>query len=130
MRGKISEISMPGTFVLIGRNGPRTFEGASGFMSQVSRWDGPPTSIRRMQLVSRPLLARPGRPTSGRAAPAFRKSRLRIMAIALRLLLVVFVFFVPRHLNRFEFSFRRFRRIVAEAIQLGHPFVQVSEAHR
>ena len=52
MRGKFSEISMPGTLVLIGLYGPRISAGAFGFMSQVSSWDGPPTSISMMQFTS------------------------------------------------------------------------------
>ena len=35
---------MPGTAVAIGSNGPRYSTGASGFMSNVSRWLGPPQS--------------------------------------------------------------------------------------
>src|SRR4051794_11578267 len=33
---------MPGTLVLMGRNSPRNSAGASGFMSYMSRWLGPP----------------------------------------------------------------------------------------
>src|ERR1017187_3729223 len=43
MRGKFSEISIPGTLVLIGLYGPRISTGALGFMSQVASLDGPPT---------------------------------------------------------------------------------------
>jgi hypothetical protein len=35
-------MSIPGTFVRIGFNGPRYSVGASGFMSYVSSWLGPP----------------------------------------------------------------------------------------
>ena len=35
--GKCSQISMPGTFVLIGLNSPRMPSGAVGFMSHISR---------------------------------------------------------------------------------------------
>src|ERR1700678_4233701 len=52
MRGKISEISIPETLVLIGLNGPRMEAGASGFMSQVSNWLGPPTNIKWIQFTS------------------------------------------------------------------------------
>src|SRR6202789_2500055 len=52
MRGKISEISIPETLVLIGLNGPRIEAGASGFISQVSNWLGPPTSIKWIQFTS------------------------------------------------------------------------------
>ncbi len=41
-RGRCSVIRMPGTFVAIGLNSPRTPSGASGFMSQMSMWLGPP----------------------------------------------------------------------------------------
>ena len=43
---------MPGTFVLIGRQMPRYSAGASGFMSYVSMWPGPPSSHSRMTDVS------------------------------------------------------------------------------
>src|SRR4051812_10478480 len=39
----------PDTRVGIGRNGPRTSEGADGFGSNVSRWAGPPTRLMKMQ---------------------------------------------------------------------------------
>ena len=59
---------MPGTLVLIGLNGPRISAGASGFMSQVSSWTGPPTRNSMMQfdvlLAGRPRPAPSGR-TSG-----------------------------------------------------------------
>src|SRR5215467_13292904 len=37
-----SLIIVPGIFVLIGLNSPRTLAGASGFGSQMSIWEGPP----------------------------------------------------------------------------------------
>jgi hypothetical protein len=40
--GISSEISMPETFVLIGRNSPRYSVGAAGLRSYVSMWVGPP----------------------------------------------------------------------------------------
>src|ERR1700733_9879897 len=52
MRGKISEISIPETLVFIGLNGPRMEAGASGFISQVSNWLGPPTNIKWIQFTS------------------------------------------------------------------------------
>ena len=52
MRGKISEISIPETLVLIGLKGPRMDAGASGFMSHVSSWLGPPTNISWIQFTS------------------------------------------------------------------------------
>src|ERR1700733_9000292 len=52
MRGKISEISIPETLVLMGLNGPRMEAGASGFISQVSNWLGPPTNIKWIQFTS------------------------------------------------------------------------------
>ncbi len=36
IRGKSSQISIPDTFVLIGRNSPRISTGASGFISNMS----------------------------------------------------------------------------------------------
>ncbi len=84
MRGKISEISIPETLVLMGLYGPRMEAGASGFMSQVSSWLGPPTSINWMQFTSLPActapaalrrrksgIVRPRKPSD----PACRKSR-------------------------------------------------------
>ena len=58
-RGRCSQISMPGTFVAIGRNSPRTSAGAAGFMSQLSMCDGPPRSQIQMTDLPRwvPLLA-------------------------------------------------------------------------
>ncbi len=41
-RGRCSQTKVPGTFDRIGRNSPRNCEGASGFMSNVSSWLGPP----------------------------------------------------------------------------------------
>src|SRR5438105_1410439 len=46
--GSSSEISIPGTLVLIGLNSPRTSAGASGFMSQRSMWLGAPQLKIRM----------------------------------------------------------------------------------
>jgi hypothetical protein len=40
MRGKSSQIWMPGTFVLMGRNSPRISDGALGFRSNMSRCEG------------------------------------------------------------------------------------------
>jgi hypothetical protein len=40
--GMCSQMSMPGTFVLIGLNSPRNSFGASGFRSYMSMCDGPP----------------------------------------------------------------------------------------
>ena len=40
--GSSSQSSMPGTLVLIGWNSPRHSRGASGFMSYMSSWLGPP----------------------------------------------------------------------------------------
>src|SRR3984957_17453522 len=85
VRGKFSEISRPGTFVLIGLYGPRISTGAFGFMSNVSSWDGPPINIKRIQFVSFGGVAAAARSAnqsvrlSPRAAsdPACRKSRLR-----------------------------------------------------
>ena len=47
IRGKYSHTWMPGTLVLIGRNGPPV--GRPGFMSKVSMWLGPPAIHKRMQ---------------------------------------------------------------------------------
>jgi hypothetical protein len=49
--GKCSQICTPLTFVLTGLNLPRTSAGASGFMSQVSRWPGEPTRKMVMQFL-------------------------------------------------------------------------------
>src|SRR5262245_47274509 len=46
--GSSSQISMPGTDVAAGRYGPRYSIGAAGFMSNVSRWLGPPQSQSRI----------------------------------------------------------------------------------
>ena len=84
MRGKISEISIPETLVLMGLKGPRMEAGASGFISQVSNWLGPPTNIKWIQFTSllgdtAPIALRrkkwgmvsPRKPSD----PAWRKSR-------------------------------------------------------
>src|ERR1700722_7763114 len=86
MRGKFSEISMPGTLVLMGLYGPRISMGAFGFMSRVSSCDRPPPRNSMMQFMSffgstapsafiakRSLSPRP----SMESAPACRKSRRR-----------------------------------------------------
>src|SRR5690349_1107152 len=44
----ISLMRMPGTLVAMGLYGPRMVSGASGFMSQVSIWLGPPQSSTKM----------------------------------------------------------------------------------
>src|SRR5439155_18347990 len=55
-----SLICIPGTLVLIGRNSPRNSEGASGFMSYMSTWLGPPprqimiTDFRRASEATAP----------------------------------------------------------------------------
>lgn len=46
--GKCSEISSPGVRQPIGLKGPRINSGASGFMSKVSNWLGPPNNIKKM----------------------------------------------------------------------------------
>ena len=46
-------MSKPGTRVRIGRQMPRYSAGASGFMSYMSRWLGPPSSQIRMTDVLR-----------------------------------------------------------------------------
>src|SRR6266704_1397745 len=52
VKGRCSQIWMPGTLVGIGLNSPRYSLGASGFMSKVSRCDGPPLCHTRMQEMS------------------------------------------------------------------------------
>ena len=52
--GISSQISMPGTLVLIGLNSPRYSRGASGFMSYMSRCDGPPLKKIMMIDLCRP----------------------------------------------------------------------------
>ena len=44
---------MPGTFVAIGLNSPRIPSGASGFMSNESRWLNPPVKNTRMTDLAR-----------------------------------------------------------------------------
>ncbi len=51
--GSNSQSWMPGTEVGIGWNSPRISTGASGFMSQVSSWLGPPRMWRTMAEVGR-----------------------------------------------------------------------------
>src|SRR5262245_14902176 len=48
-RGSSSQICMPGVFVAIGLNSPRISAGASGFMSYMSMWLGPP--LRRTMMT-------------------------------------------------------------------------------
>ncbi len=91
-RGKCSQISMPGTLVLMGLNSPRTSAGASGFRSYMSWCGGPPgrkimiteraerrplaASARRMSLIdnppkaSPPIFRNPRRETRSQNAPA------------------------------------------------------------
>src|SRR5713101_4354829 len=52
--GMTSLSEMPGTIDLIGLNSPRTFEGASGFGSQISMWLGPPWRKTRMTDLAQP----------------------------------------------------------------------------
>ena len=47
-RGSWSEIRMPGTFVGMVPNGPRTWLVASGLGSHMSIWLGPPESQNKM----------------------------------------------------------------------------------
>ena len=54
--GRYSQISIPGTFVRMGERGPRYSLGASGFMSNVSSWLGPPHIQNRITAVSRELV--------------------------------------------------------------------------
>ncbi len=54
VRGNSSLKRMPGTFVLIGLNGPRISAGASGLGSNVSCCGGPPWSHRKMQFFALP----------------------------------------------------------------------------
>ena len=63
---------MPGVFVWIGWNGPRTSAGTSGFRSNVSRWLGPPSSQSRMHdfaFAGLPAAAARSRNRSGRPEP-------------------------------------------------------------
>ena len=48
-RGRCSQILSPGRRVAIGLNSPRISAGASGFMSNISRWLGPP--VRKMRIT-------------------------------------------------------------------------------
>src|SRR5262245_23871893 len=64
--GRCSEISIPGTLVLIGLNSPASL--VPGFMSNVSLWLGPPSIHRRMHdLVLAPVSA--ARAASGASQP-------------------------------------------------------------
>ena len=80
-RGISSHIGMPGTFEGMGRNSPRYSAGASGLMSYMSMWLGPPprqimmTDLRGAagRLPGRGLQAqqvRQGEPARGEAADA------------------------------------------------------------
>src|ERR1022692_4459431 len=79
MRGKFSEISIPGTLVLIGLYGPRISTGALGFMCQVSSCDGPPTRNSMMQLVSFFLLTA-AQPEHGKRAGMQKIAAARAIA--------------------------------------------------
>src|SRR5262245_20190629 len=69
--GMYSQISMPGTLVRMGLSGPRYSCGASGFMSYVSSWLGPPHIQKRMTEVLREVSAARARArnTSARLTP-------------------------------------------------------------
>jgi len=69
--GRYSHTRWPGTLVEIGWNSPRTSAGAAGFISNVSRWLGPPSQNIRMQERSEALR----RPVD--AAPCARGARNR-----------------------------------------------------
>src|ERR1041384_1190372 len=83
MRGKSSQIWMPGTLVEIGRNSPRISEGELGFRSKESMWEGPPG--RKMLMIDLwelpvPALASTERSWESDSPPAarpptFRKAR-------------------------------------------------------
>src|ERR1043165_7424788 len=69
-RGKSSQISMPGTLVGMGRNSPRTSDGASGLRSHMSWWLGPPDRWTLMIALEVVLPSRASaRRRSGRAKP-------------------------------------------------------------
>ena len=51
-RDRARVTSMPGTLVLIGLHMPRYSTGASGFISYISMWPGPPSSHSRITEVS------------------------------------------------------------------------------
>src|SRR5262245_56837654 len=57
-RGRSWEIRRPATFVAIGLKGPRTFSGASGFVSQSSMWLGAPQLKIRITDFALPLTLR------------------------------------------------------------------------
>ena len=79
--GSNSQIRMLGTLVAIDTNGPRYSTGASGFMSKVSRWLGPPPSQinRTDRLLASPAAAaarNAGKPSAiGTLIPAFTNAR-------------------------------------------------------
>ena len=70
-RGISSQMSMPGTFVAIGRNSPRISAGASGLRSNVSRCVGPPGNSTMMMPLAglRTPLCASARRMSGSASP-------------------------------------------------------------
>ena len=51
IRGRCSQIWIPGTLVRIGENSPRISEGASIFKSNMSWWGGPPGRYTRMMAL-------------------------------------------------------------------------------
>src|SRR5260370_20003716 len=59
---------MPEKFVLIGLNSPRTYDGASGFGSQISMWLGPPC---RKTMITDLAELNPRAPSSREAPCAF-----------------------------------------------------------
>ena len=67
LRGKISQISIPSALVGMGLYGPRISAGASGFVSQVSNWLGPPTRKSMMQLMSLSGLTAPSASSPNRS---------------------------------------------------------------
>ena len=60
MRGKTSQIWMPGTLVLIGLNSPRISPGASVLMSHMSWCGGPPPRKMLMTALCGADVSRPG----------------------------------------------------------------------
>ena len=76
-RQVLADRGCPATFVAIGLNSPRMPSGASGFMSNESRWLSPP--VRKTRIIDfargRPGRRRPGRPPGAPSRPGSAQAR-------------------------------------------------------
>src|SRR6266550_799067 len=75
--GIVSLNWMPETFVLMGLNSPRTFDGASGFGSQISIWLGPPC---RKTMITDFAELKPRAPSNREAPCAFHWKKFARLA--------------------------------------------------